>query len=59
MTEHDLKRTILDHEEELAATAEGSGPEAETCSVLLSWARGEEIDSEKAQRIVERAEGAR
>lgn len=51
-----LKQAILAHEEEYREAANGDGLGADTCGILLSWARDEEIDPERAKRIVERAE---
>lgn len=52
----DLKQTIREYEEELAATAEGRSSEADTASVLLAWARDEDVDPARAKRLLERAE---
>lgn len=57
MSERHLKRTILDHEEELRAKARATDEDADTARALLAWARGEEMDSTAAKRIVERAGG--
>lgn len=56
MTERRLKQAILEHEEDYAAAAESDDPESDTAGVLLSWARGEDVDPEKARRLLDRAE---
>jgi len=53
-----LRQAILEHEEEYEEIAAGDGAESETADVLLSWARGEDIDSEHAKRILEQARGS-
>lgn len=56
MSERSLKQTILEYEADVEEAAEGDGPTADTCRVLLAWARGEEIDPGSAARLVKRAE---